>query len=303
MNKKFKVAGIGEVLWDQLPQGDVLGGAPANVAFHASQLGAESYIISAVGNDILGNEIISRLSKKNINLIISKVTYPTGTVKVTLDDRGVPDFEITKDVAWDYIELTSESSHLARQLDAVCFGSLAQRNRVSHNTIKKFLHLLPEETLKVFDINLRQNFYDKQLINDSLTISNILKINDDELLIIAELFGLKGDEEYLCRKLLDTYGLELVAYTCGANGSYLFGKNDKSYIKTPVVKVKDTIGAGDSFTAALMVSLLNGCNLSECHLLAVEIAAFVCENDGAMPEYSSELQNRIGIFQFKKIII
>jgi fructokinase len=301
MNKKFKVAGIGEVLWDKLPQGDVLGGAPANVAFHASQLGAESYIISAVGNDNLGNEIISRLSVKGINLHINRAAYPTGTVKVTLNEQGVPDFVITKDVAWDHIELTSESFDLAGQLDAVCFGSLAQRNTMSHNSITKFLDLLPHKTLKIFDINLRQNFYTKQLINDSLANSDILKINDDELLIISELLGMKGDEEYLCRKLLDTYELELVAYTCGAKGSYLFGENEKSYLKTPVVKVKDTIGAGDSFTAALMVSLLNGCILSECHLLAVDIASFVCEHDGAMPEYSEELLNRIGISLFKKI--
>lgn len=293
MNKKYKVAGIGEVLWDQLPSGDVLGGAPLNVAYHASQLEAEGYIISAVGNDKLGNEIISRLSTKSINLLISRVTYPTGTVKVTLDETGVPDFVITKDVAWDYIELTPESSALASQLDAVCFGSLAQRNYVSHNAILRFLDLVPENALKIFDINLRQNFYNKQLINDSLAISNILKINDDELIIVKELFGLKGDEEYLCRQLLDTYDLDLVAYTCGANSSYLFSKGDKSYIKTPVVKVKDTIGAGDSFTAALIVTLLNGNKLSECHALAVGIAAFVCENDGAMPEYTKELCNRI----------
>ena len=303
MNKKFKVAGIGEVLWDQLPQGDVLGGAPANVAFHACQLGAESYIISAVGNDILGNDIISQLSTKNIKLFIHRVDYPTGTVKVTLDKKGVPDFVITKDVAWDYIELTSECSELAKQLDAVCFGSLAQRNNVSLNSITKFLNLLPEETLKIFDINLRQNFYNKQVIDNSLTISNILKINDDELSIVSGLFALQGDEEYLCRKLLDTYELDIVAYTCGAKGSYLFGKDNKSYIKTPVVRVKDTIGAGDSFTAALMMSLLNDFDLSECHLLAVDIASFVCENDGAMPEYSSELLNRINDLLSKKISI
>ena len=181
MNKRFKVAGIGEVLWDQLPLGDVLGGAPANVGYHAGQLGAESYIISAVGNDKLGDEIISRLKANGINLLISRVAYPTGTVKVTLDAQGVPDFVITKDAAWDYIELTSESSNLASQLDAVCFGSLAQRNTVSHNAIVKFLNLVPENVLKIFDINLRQNFYNKQLINESLTISNILKINDDLL--------------------------------------------------------------------------------------------------------------------------
>jgi fructokinase len=296
MNKKYKVAGIGEVLWDQLPQGDVLGGAPANVAYHAGQLGAESYIISAVGKDDPGNEIISRLSAKGINLLISRVAYPTGTVKVTLDSQGVPDFEITKDVAWDHIELTNESIKIAKQLDAVCFGSLAQRNDVSHHAIVRFLNLVPENALKIFDINLRQNFYDKQLIDESLKISNILKINDDELLIVSKLFEWKGDEEYICRKLLDNNGLKLLAYTCGTNGSYLYSADEKSFLKTPVVKVKDTIGAGDSFTAALMVSLLNGNTLSQCHALAVDISAFVCENDGAMPEYIKELRNRINSF-------
>jgi fructokinase len=293
MKKKYKVAGIGEVLWDQLPEGNVLGGAPANVAYHAGHLGAESYIISAVGKDKLGDEIISILTQKGINLLIARADYPTGTVKVTLDDKGVPDFIITKEVAWDYIELTSESINLASQLDAVCFGSLAQRNKVSLNAITKFLNFLPENALKIFDINLRQHFYDKKLIIESLDISNILKINDDELLIVANLFGWKGDHEYLCRNLLDKYELKLVANTCGTNGSYLYSKDEKSFIKTPVVKVKDTIGAGDSFTAALMVSLLHGYKLSECHRLAVAISAFVCENSGAMPDYTEELRNRI----------
>jgi fructokinase len=296
MNKRFKVAGIGEVLWDQLPQGDVLGGAPANVAYHAGQLGAESYIISAVGKDDLGNEIIFRLPAKNINLLISRVAYPTGTVKVTLDEKGVPDFVITKDVAWDYIELTNDTISLAKQLDAVCFGSLAQRNTVSHNAIVRFVNLVPDNSLKIFDINLRQHFYDKELINELLMVSNILKINDDELLIISRLFGWEGDEEYICRKLIDNYGLKLLAYTCGTKGSYLYSKDEKSFLKTPVVKVKDTIGAGDSFTAALMVSLLNGDTLSKCHALAVEISAFVCENAGAMPEYTKELRNRINSY-------
>jgi fructokinase len=286
MQKKYKVAGIGEVLWDQLPQGDVLGGAPANVAYHAGQLGAESYIVSAVGKDKLGDEIISRLSNKDINLLISRVSYPTGTVKVTLDNKGIPDFVIIRDVAWDYIELTDERLKLAKQLDAVCFGSLAQRNNVSHNAITKFLTLVPEKALKIFDINLRQNFYSKELITESLKISNILKINDDELIVVAKLFGWEGDEETLCRKLLETFQLKMVAYTCGTKGSYLYSREEKSFMETPVVDVKDTIGAGDAFTAGLMVSLLNGNTLRKCHALAVEISAFVCENEGAMPEYS-----------------
>jgi len=296
MNKKYIVAGIGEVLWDQLPQGDVLGGAPANVAFHAGQLGAESYIISAIGNDKQGDEIVARLKAKGINLLLSRVNNPTGTVKVSFDDKGVPDFVITRDVAWDYIELTPESAALAGRLDAVCFGSLAQRNKVSHLAITKFLNLVPEKALRIFDINLRQNFYSKQLINESLRISNILKINDEELVIVAKLYGWQGNEEYLCRKLLEIYELKLLAYTCGASGSYLFSCDENSFIKSPVVKVKDTVGAGDSFTAALMVSLLNGYALSECHSLAVEISAFLCENEGAMPEYSKELRERINKF-------
>jgi fructokinase len=303
MNIKFKVAGIGEVLWDRLPQGDVLGGAPANVAYHAGQLGAESYIISAVGKDKLGDEIISRLSVKGINLFISRVNYPTGTVKVTLDDQGVPDFIITKDVAWDYIDLTNEAADLAKQLDAVCFGSLAQRNNVSYNAIVKFINLVPENALKIFDINLRQNFFTKQLINESLKISNILKINDDELLIIAKLFDWKGDEKYLCRRLLNTYKLNMVAYTCGTKGSYLYKDNDISFIETPVVKVKDTVGAGDAFTAGLIISLLNGSSLNKCHSLAVELSAYVCENEGAMPEYSKELENKFKSYLFNNIII
>lgn len=286
MKNKYKVAGIGEVLWDQLPQGDVLGGAPANVAFHAGQLGAESYIISAVGKDKLGDEIVSRLSEKGINLFIDRVSHPTGTVKVTLDDKGVPDFVITKDVAWDYIDLTNKTVTLAKQLDAVCFGSLAQRNSVSHNAIVKFVSLVPEEALKIFDINLRQNFYNRQLITESLKSSNILKINDDELIIIAKLFDWEGDENFLCRELLRVYKLKMVAYTCGTKGSYLYTEKDISFMETPVVKVKDTVGAGDAFTAGLMVSLLNGKSLRDCHELAVKISAFVCENEGAMPEYS-----------------
>ncbi len=300
MNKKYIVAGIGEVLWDQLPQGDVLGGAPANVAYHAGQLGAQSYIISAVGNDKPGDEIIARLKPKGINLLIGRAGYPTGTVKVTVDEKGVPDFVITRDVAWDYIELTPEITALADKLDAVCFGSLAQRNSASRSAITKFLNLVPEKALKVFDINLRQNFYSKQLIIESLQISNILKINDEELLVIARLFDLKGNEEYICKKLLETYELNLLAYTCGANGSYLYSRDDYSFMKSPAVKVKDTVGAGDSFTAALMVSLLKGFTLSGCHSLAVELSAFLCENEGAMPEYTGELRERINSFYSKQ---
>jgi fructokinase len=285
MRKIFKVAGIGEVLWDQLPQGDVLGGAPANVAYHAGKLGAESYIISAVGNDVLGDKIISLLNGKKINQLINKSDHPTGTVKVTLDQNGIPSYVITKEVAWDYIELSNECLALAKSLDAICFGSLAQRGAVSHKTIVKMLNSVPKDAIKIFDINLRQDFYNKSLIEESLKLSNVLKINDDELQVVANLFGWQGDEEQLCMKLLITYNLKLVAYTCGTRGSYLFTSDKRSFRETPNVTVKDTVGAGDSFTAAIMTGLLNDEPITVCHKKAVELAAFVCENEGAMPDY------------------
>jgi fructokinase len=286
MNRKFKVVGIGEALWDQLPQGDVLGGAPANVAFHASQLGAESYMISAVGKDLLGDRIISLLSGKGINLLINTDDHPTGTVKVTLDSNGVPSYVITKDVAWDYIKISEESVDLAKSIDAICFGSLAQRSAVSRAAIVKMLNLVPAGAIKIFDINLRQDFYNKTLIEDSLRLSNVLKINDDELIVVAKMFGWSGDEQQLCMKLLNTYNLKMVAYTCGTRGSYLYTMDNKSFFETPKVAVKDTVGAGDSFTAALIIGLLNNVALPVCHEKAVEIAAFVCKNEGAMPDYS-----------------
>jgi fructokinase len=286
MKKNFKIAGIGEVLWDQLPQGDVLGGAPANVAYHAGQLGAESYMISAVGKDALGDKIISLLSGKGINLMLNKADHPTGTVKVTLDSKGIPSYIITKEVAWDYIELSEESIKLAKSIDAICFGSLAQRGSISHSSIVKMLNMVPAQAIKIFDINLRQDFYNKNLIEESLKLSNVLKINDDELVVVAKLFGWSGDDEELCMKLLKTYNLRMVAYTCGTRGSYLFTVDKKSFLETPKVIVKDTVGAGDSFTAALMTGLLKREELSVCHKKAVELAAFVCQSEGAMPDYA-----------------
>jgi fructokinase len=288
METKYNVVGIGEILWDLLPQGKVLGGAPANFAYHAHQLGAEGFVISAIGNDELGNEIVSQLSNYDLNLYLQKVDYPTSTVIVKLSGNGVPEYEIIKDVAWDYLSLTPESYRLAGETDAVCFGSLAQRNTVSRKVICDFVKLVPSEALKIFDINLRQNFYSRELIDESLKLANVLKINDDELKLVTGLFGWKeASDEVLCRKLLDTYTLKLVALTCGTNGSHLFADKGKSSLSTPVVEVKDTIGAGDSFTAGMAMGLLAKKSLKECHSIAVELSAYVCTHNGAMPEHPS----------------
>jgi Sugar kinases, ribokinase family len=294
MKTKSTVVGLGEILWDLLPQGKVLGGAPANFAYHANQLGAESYVVSAIGEDELGNEILSYLSAFDLNLKLNKVPHATGVVNVTLKE-GIPEYEILQPVAWDFMTLTPEHETLAKRTDAVCFGSLAQRNEVSRKAITDFVKLVPENSLKIFDINLRQSFYSKELIEASLQLANVLKINDDELVVVAKMFGWEGDDEAVCRQIIKEYNLRLLAYTCGTKGSYLFTPEEQSFKETPIVEVKDTVGAGDSFTAAMTMGLLDGRPLSECHEMAVKISAFVCTNHGATPQYSNIIEELIGL--------
>lgn len=282
------IVGIGELLWDLLPDGKILGGAPVNFAYHASQLGAVGVAISSVGNDELGQEILDSVNQKGIVNCISVNNHPTGTVGVILKD-GKPDYTIYENVAWDFIELTPEAIQIIQQADAICFGTLAQRSPVSHNAIQKALKLVPENCLKVYDINLRQKYYSKELIQESLQVANVFKINDDEVELFKELFELQGSETEVCLKIKETYQLNYLALTKGDQGSYLFNNNEVSFIPTPVVKVEDTIGAGDSFTSAMVVGILNKQPLKEIHRKAVEISAFVCTQKGATPELPVEM--------------
>ncbi len=279
------VIGIGEALWDMLPDGKQIGGAPANFAYHVSQFGFESRVVSAVGNDELGDEILSNFDEKGLRHIIEKVPFPTGTVEVDLDSSGVPQYEIKENVAWDNIPFTSEIEELARSARAVCFGSLAQRGNVSGDTICRFVNATPKECLKVFDINLRQHFYTKGIIIRSLKQCDILKINDEELVIFARLFDFKElSQSELCRAILEKYSLKMLILTCGANGSFVFTPEEISFLETPKVDVVDTVGAGDSFTAAFIASILNGESVSKAHQKAVDFSAYVCTQSGAMPK-------------------
>lgn len=283
-NNKF-VVGIGEVLWDVLPEGKKLGGAPANFAYHVSQFGLNSRVVSAIGNDKLGAEIERDFSKKGLEGIIEKVAYPTGTVQVSLDDNGVPNYTIKENVAWDNIPFTTALKELAQHTCAVSYGSLAQRNIVSRETIHAFLDAMPEEgAYKIFDINLRQNFYTKDIICESLERCNVLKINDEELVAVSRLFGYPGiDLQDKCWILLAKYDLKMLILTCGVNGSYVFTPGHVSFVETPKVAVADTVGAGDSFTAAFVSAILRGLSVSEAHKLAVNVSAYVCTQNGAMP--------------------
>lgn len=278
------VIGIGELLWDILPEGRRAGGAPVNFAYHASCLGAEGYAISAVGKDDEGKDIIHELERNNINFCVPEVDYMTGYVPVTLKD-GIPSYIITENVAWDHIPLTEQAAELVKKADAICFGTLAQRSETSRRTINTLIDLAPTEALRIFDINIRQHYYTKEIIENSLMKASILKTNDDELVILRELAKLPEKEEAACRTLLERYGLTHVILTAGNNYSSVYSKNQVSTIPTPKVQVIDTVGAGDSFTGAFVFSLLTGKNIREAHEQAVKTAAFVCTQAGAWIEH------------------
>lgn len=295
-SKNNLIVGLGEVLWDVLPEGRKLGGAPANFAYNVRQFGFGSLAISAVGNDKLGDETLAALKDKGLDFVMPQVPYPTGTVLVSLDDEGIPAYDIRENVAWDNIPFTPEMKAAAQNCRAVCWGSLAQRNVVSRTTINGFLDAMPDGggRLKVFDINLRQKFYTKEVIMESLRRCNVLKINDEELVVIGRLFDYPGlDMRNKCWLILGKYNLDMLVLTCGVNGSYVFTPGRVSFQETPRVDVVDTVGAGDSFTGAFCAAILKGMPVPEAHRLAVEISAYVCTQSGAMPVLPASIVNGV----------
>ena len=291
MENKY-VVGLGEALWDVLPEGKKLGGAPSNFAFHAGQFGLNSIAVSALGEDQLAEETVQQLEEKKLNYCMPRVPYPTGTVQVALDEEGVPTYDIKENVAWDNIPFTDEVKHVAENTRAVCWGSLAQRNATSRETIYSFLDTTPNDCMKIFDINLRQNFYTKEVICESLKRCNVLKINDEELVTIGRMFGYPGlDIENKCWLILGKYNLDMLVLTCGVNGSYVFTPGAMSFQETPKVEVADTVGAGDSFTGTFCAAILAGLPVAEAHRHAVEVSAFVCTQNGAMPQVPDTLKN------------
>lgn len=288
---KRLVVGLGEVLWDMLPEGRKIGGAPVNFAYHAGQFGIDTMAVSAIGNDKLGEDTIAEMNGKHLNHIFPSVPYPTGSVQVSLDEKGVPAYDIKENVAWDNIPFTNEIESVARSCRAVCFGSLAQRNAVSRNTIRKFIESTPNGCIRIFDINLRQNFYTSNVIHDSLELCNILKINDEEIMLVSRMFNYDSSNiENVCRTIMEGFSLEMVILTCGTKGSYIFTKGGVSFMPTPKVNVADTVGAGDSFTGSFCAAILRGLPVAEAHKKAVEVSAYVCTQNGAMPEIPESMK-------------
>ena len=310
---KDYIVGLGEILFDCLPDGKKLGGAPANFAYHVSQFGLNGIAVSAIGDDEDGKLVLEKLGIRNLETHLEVVDYPTGTVQVTLSGNGIPQYDICLGVAYDNIPWTPEIEEIAKNARAVCFGSLAQRTAVSRATVQKFLDTMPAlGTLKVFDINLRQDWYSKEIIEESLKRCNVLKINDEEIIKVSEMFDsplnladvnvndrlLQPVEfETFCRNLIRQYDLQMVIVTCGAFGSYVvYSKDDNwklSFQATPKVTVADTVGAGDSFTGSFCAAILAGKPVAEAHKIGVDVSAYVCTQSGAMPQYPEELVARV----------
>ena len=287
------IVGIGEVLWDVFPDGEHFGGAPANVAMHAAALGAAAYIISAVGPDARGDAALARLDSAGVNrtAVAQLLGRPTGAVNVSVDSKGQPTFDIAADVAWDYLPWSQTVEQVAERADAICFGTLAQRGSVSRTTIRRAVESTPPRTRRLFDVNLRQNYYDASVVLSSLELANAIKLNDDELPVIARLckippIGILGQLRMLC----DWFGLTLAALTRGPLGSVLVTPTEFHESAAPATVVRDTVGAGDAFTATLLVGLLERRPLVEISARANAVAAYVCSQPGATPPIPPELR-------------
>ncbi len=291
------VIGIGEILWDLLPSGPRMGGAPANFACHARVLGAEAQVVSRIGNDPLGSGLLENLI--DLGLPVSGIsidpTHPTGSVGVKIADDGQPAFTIEPNVAWDHLVSDRHLETLFARADAVCFGTLAQRSAASADAIRGLVDLTPPEALRIFDVNLRQNHFSAATVEASLELANVLKLNDTELPQIAGMLGIEGSVREMLAELVSRYGLRLVAFTRGAQGSILHDGQAWCEHRGISVEVRDTIGAGDSFTAAVTIGLLNRWPIVRISEAATEVAAYVCSRTGAVPNLPESILARFDI--------
>ena len=287
MKPCFSIIGLGEVLWDLFPDGARFGGAPANVACAAaSLLGATGAVtlVSALGDDRRGREAIGFLRQRRVDVSALQITgAPTGTVTVQLDDSGQALFNISDNVAWDRIVWSEKWRDLAANADAICFGSLAQRGDISRQTIQKFINATPASSLKVFDMNLRAPFYAPDTLIQSLELANVLKLNDQELCVIANILSLSGETIDILKSLQDDYQISSIALTQGAAGAMLLRHSEAVRVPSVPTTVVDTVGAGDAFTAALMIGLLNEQPLKEIAHFATGVSSYVCSQRGATP--------------------
>lgn len=288
MSHKPIVLSIGEILWDLLPTGKRAGGAPTNFVYHATMNGADGYAISAIGNDALGEELAEEVNRHHIGSILQHNEFPTGTVEVDLKD-GIPQYKIIENVAWDHLRPSRDLTDMVEKADAVCFGTLGLRTAESRATILDLLRSTKPGAVKYFDINMRENFYSKELIDELLHEATIFKLNDEELEILRTMYDLPSGDEMACRWFLEAFDLDYVILTAGSQYSTIVSATESSTVTTPHVSVVDTVGAGDSFSGAFTIKILEGASLAEAHRTAVNTAAFVCTQAGAWPEYPDRI--------------
>jgi len=288
----YLLVGIGELLWDIFPTGRELGGAPANFAYHASALGGDGLIVSCVGSDSLGDEILERLGTLSLSCkyVARDTGHPTGTVSVKVGAEGNPSFTIQENVAWDFIPKSQQLMELGKSINAVTFGTLAQRSEVSRATIRAFISQIPSGVLCICDINLRQKFYSREVIEWSLEACNVLKLSEEELPVLARLLSMEGDELQLLCQLATRFNLELIALTKGARGSLLYSQEQVSAHEGYKTEVVDTVGSGDAFTAALALGMLSGSDLGTINDYANRVASIVCTKRGATPPLPNDLK-------------
>lgn len=293
--KQYTIGAIGEMLWDVLPEREVLGGAPANFAYHVTALGARGIPLSTVGNDPRGARAVALLQGRGVETAGISVTreWPTGYVAISLDADGIATYSFPAEVAWDHLEVNDFARGLGKKLDAVCFGTLAQRSAESRRTILAYLDSLRPETVRVYDINLRQHFFSREIVEASLDRADILKLNDEELPVLVTLLGLaqgSGSVTALLDRLLERFGLQLVILTRGGGGSLLVSRTATSDQPGIAVNIVDTIGAGDAFCAAVTIGWLRRMDLERINAMASRLAAYVCSRRGAMPEIPENLR-------------
>lgn len=289
------VVALGELLWDKFPEGARFGGAPMNFAHHACQFGADCWVVTAVGEDDFGSRALDQLRRSHVHVdhVAVHPTLPTGSVDVKLDEQGVASYHFHELEAWDDLKWSEQLQQLAERCDAVCFGTLGQRNPTSRETITRFVQSTPASTLRVLDLNLRPPYYDQQVIGESLRLANTLKLNEDELQSLAKHFELTGNTEVQqSQSLANTFELQLVAVTRGSRGSLLVRDGQIDEVDAPPTEVMDTVGAGDSFTAAVIMGSLAGESLESINRLGATTAAYVCTQSGATPSLPDELRRR-----------
>ncbi len=289
------IVGIGEVLWDVLPAGKVLGGAPANFIFHTREIGGEDVqplLVSCVGKDSLGKEILERWNDLSLSreFLSADKLHPTGTVAVRIDPQGKPAYAIGESAAWDFLPESPQLRELAATCDAVCFGTLAQRGPASRKTIQDFLRQVGSETLRILDLNLRAPFFSRSVIEELLALANVLKMNDEELSALAGTFSIAGGEDAVAAELMRRHRLRWIVLTKGEKGSVLYGAGRKFVHGGSPGKVVDSIGAGDAFAAAIAVGMLRNMNAERLNDCANRLASFVCASPGAMPPVPEEIK-------------